>query len=186
MAVYNISTQIPEQLLVGDSIYSSESGAYGLKLLPGRYRLECWGARGGYHTTPVSNNGGYAAGTLDLKTNKRVIIKVGGNGGSVSGLSSGYSRYANGGYNGGGSGYINSSASGRSAAGGGGATDIRIGQDSLYARVIVAGGGGGQGAATAPNACVGAGGGAYGLSGYGGLTNGAFNNRDGGGGTPTS
>ena len=28
---------------------------------------------------------------------------------------------------------------------GGGASDIRIGQDSLYARVIVAGGGGGGG-----------------------------------------
>ena len=31
------------------------------------------------------------------------------------------------------------------AAGGGGASDVRIGQDSLYARIIVAGGGGGGG-----------------------------------------
>lgn len=36
------------------------------------------------------------------------------------------------------------------AAGGGGASDIRIGQDSLYARIIVAGGGGGGGNAESP------------------------------------
>lgn len=45
------------------------------------------------------------------------------------------------GFNGGGEGKIGNGG-GSMSGGGGGASDIRIGTDSLYARIIVAGGGG--------------------------------------------
>lgn len=48
-----------------------------------------------------------------------------------------------GGFNGGGTASHNGLS--EPGNGGGGASDIRLGQDSLYARVIVAGGGGGSG-----------------------------------------
>ena len=49
-----------------------------------------------------------------------------------------------GGFNGGGAGCSRTYNYSTYGQGGGGASDIRIGQDSLYARVIVAGGGGGS------------------------------------------
>ena len=47
-----------------------------------------------------------------------------------------------GGFNGGG--FASHESTGEPGNGGGGATDVRIAQDSLYARIIVAGGGGFQ------------------------------------------
>ena len=68
--------------------------------------------------------GGYSYGTLTLASDTTVYICIGGQGG----------------YNGGGNGSYNSNYSGEN---GGGSSDIRISQNSLYSRVIVAGGGGG-------------------------------------------
>ena len=53
------------------------------------------------------------------------------------------SGLAKGGFNGGGDAYGSSTS--EPGNGGGGASDVRIGSNSLYARVIVAGGGGGAG-----------------------------------------
>ena len=75
--------------------------------------------------------GGYSTGTLTLTQKTTIYIYVGGSGNSVTSASN--SIYP-GGFNGGGYRY--------NYKGGGGATDIRIGSASLYARVIVAGGGG--------------------------------------------
>ena len=99
-------------------------------LLPGRYRLEVWGAQGGYRSSSTyGGKGGYAKGEIDLPKGADVFIYVGGSG-NTGGTA--------GGFNGGGK---------RSSyPGGGGGTDIRIGTDSLFARVIVAGGGGSDGA----------------------------------------
>ena len=99
-------------------------------LLPGRYRLEVWGAQGGYRSSSTyGGKGGYAKGEIDLPKGADVFIYVGG-AGNTGGTA--------GGFNGGGK---------RSSyPGGGGGTDIRIGTDSLFARVIVAGGGGSDGA----------------------------------------
>ena len=68
---------------------------------------------------------------------------------------------------------------------GGGASDIRIGQDSLYARVIVAGGGGGGAGANETTFIGGYGGG---TSGGGAVTNssGAYNNTVTGGGATSA
>lgn len=101
-----------------------------ITLKPGRYKLECWGAQGGYRSSSSYGGlGGYSVGEISLEKQTTLYVYVGG---------SGNTGKTNGGFNGGGK---------RSTYnGGGGATDIRVGMDSLYARVIVAGGGGSDGA----------------------------------------
>ena len=85
---------------------------------------------------------GYSYGNLTLKEPTILYLYVGGAGGYSTSSTQGTTTA--GGFNGGGSSkvryYLDTYSSG---GGGGGATDIRIGQDNLYARVIVAGGGGG-------------------------------------------
>ena len=90
----------------------------------GTHTLTVWGAQGGN----TGGKGGYSTGVVNLNENMNLYIYVGGQG----------SRGSTGGFNGGGT-------TGSSGGTGGGASDIRIGTDSLYARVIVAGGGGGKG-----------------------------------------
>lgn len=99
-------------------------------LKPGRYKLECWGAQGGYRSSSSYGGlGGYSVGEISLEKPTTLYVYVGG---------SGNTGKTNGGFNGGGA--------RATYNGGGGATDIRVGTDSLYARVIVAGGGGSDGA----------------------------------------
>lgn len=99
-------------------------------LKPGRYKLECWGAQGGYRgSASYGGLGGYSVGEISLEKQATLYVYVGG---------SGNTGKTNGGFNGGGA--------RATYNGGGGATDIRVGTDSLYARVIVAGGGGSDGA----------------------------------------
>lgn len=117
----------------GDILNYDYTGTVQTVTLPkGIYKLECWGAQGGYRSgSTYGGYGGYSVGTLTLESNTQLFIYSGGSG-NTGGTS--------GGFNGGGS---------RSTYnGGGGGSDIRIGQDSLYARVIVAGGGGSCGAST--------------------------------------
>lgn len=90
----------------------------------GTHTLTVWGAQGGN----TGGKGGYSTGIVNLNENMNLYIYVGGQG----------SRGSTGGFNGGGT-------TGSKGGTGGGASDIRIGTDSLYARVIVAGGGGGKG-----------------------------------------
>ena len=95
----------------------------------GTYKLEVWGAQGGYRSNAAyAGKGGYSVGTVTLKAGTKLYVYAGG---------SGNTGRTNGGFNGGGS--------RATYNGGGGASDIRIGTDSLYARVIVAGGGGSDG-----------------------------------------
>lgn len=117
----------------GDILNYDYTGAVQTVTLPkGTYKLECWGAQGGYRSgATYGGYGGYSVGTLTLEADTQLFIYSGGSG-NTGGTS--------GGFNGGGS---------RSTYnGGGGGSDIRIGQDSLYARVIVAGGGGSCGASS--------------------------------------
>ncbi len=101
----------------------------------GYYKLEVYGAKGGNgynNTSYAGGNGGYAKGVVHLNKNDTLYIHTGGAGtGSTS------TGVQAGGANGGGAGGYYRGGSG------GGATDIRINTDSLYARVIVGGGGGG-------------------------------------------
>ena len=130
-------------------------------LKPGRYKLECWGAQGGYRSSSSYGGlGGYSVGEISLEKQTTLYVYVGG---------SGNTGKTSGGFNGGGA--------RATYNGGGGATDIRVGTDSLYARVIVAGGGGSDGA-TNKN-------GMYGGGETGGTTTQNYGSG-GGGGTQTS
>ena len=127
-------------------------------LKPGTYTIECWGGQGGTYSSYIGGYGGYSKGTITLTEATTVYISVGGAGSSSSTTA---------GFNGGGTGI----SSGR---GGGGATDVRIGQNSLYSRVIVAGGGGGAGVTSANANPCGCGGGEYGGDGYYNDTTGSY------------
>lgn len=105
-------------------------------LSAGTYQLQCWGAQGAdYGSKYIGGRGAYAAGELTLQETTVLYVYIGG-----QGVKAEDSTMSPGGFNGGGAAYVQSFYGGCS---GGGATDIRIGTDSLYARVIVAGGGGG-------------------------------------------
>jgi hypothetical protein len=142
-------------------------------LTPGTYTIECWGGQGGTYSGCIGGYGGYSKGTITLTKTTTVYISVGGAGSSSSTAA---------GFNGGGTGI----SSGR---GGGGATDVRIGQNSLYSRVIVAGGGGGAGVTSANANPCGCGGGEYGGDGYYNNTTGSYTtgqNRSGGSASQTA
>ena len=158
------------KLAIGDVINIPYSGAAkSIKLPAGKYRLQCWGAQGGYRSSSSQGKGGYAIGTLTLTRPTNIYVYVGG---------SGQTGKTAGGFNGGGKrGTFN---------GGGGATDFRIEQDSLYARVIVAGGGASDGSSSKYG---GAGGGTVGqatLASSYGTNNGPGNTTYSGSGTTTT
>lgn len=142
MATYNLtSVSMPATLAVGDILNCPYSGDKVSIFLPaGKYKLECWGAQGGYRSSAsYGGKGGYSKGTLVTESDIDVFLYAGGAGGSGNFGSNGVKP---GGFNGGGYRYKH--------PGGGGASDIRLGTDSLYARVIVAGGGGSDGATNKP------------------------------------
>lgn len=139
MATYDLASTTPSNLAVNDIINCSYSGSKKSITLPaGKYKLQVWGAQGGYRSnSSYGGKGGYSIGTITLNEKTTVYVYAGGAGGSGT-TNAGSSTLVAGGFNGGGSRY--------GYKGGGGGSDIRIGQDSLYARVIVAGGGGSDGA----------------------------------------
>jgi hypothetical protein len=117
--------------------YFSDCRAEEIFLEPGIYQIEVWGASGGVHNAAISRGlGGYASGILTLRERTKAFIRIGGQGSDTT-----YGT-GTGGCNGGG---YAAHSGGKS---GGGATDIRLKVDSLYSRVIVAGGGGGTGDGT--------------------------------------
>lgn len=121
---------------------------------PGKYILECWGAQGGSYSSYNGGAGGYSIGTITLSQRTNLYIYVGGQPATQTSTGA-----TSGGFNGGG--YRNT------YKGGGGATDIRIGTDSLYSRVIVAGGGGSDGSSSQSGGYAGGTSGARGSFGYG-------------------
>lgn len=144
------------------------TGALQQFLVPvsGNYKLEVWGAQGGDTATPSKGGkGGYASGTVYLTKNKQLFVYVGGEGLSERVGKNSFGQTLNGGFNGGGKlTGISGGTSSKYFTTGGGATDIRVGQDSLYARVIVAGGGGSSTSTQTSSGCAaigGNGGGGY-------------------------
>ena len=138
---------------------------YSILLRPGKYLLEAYGASGGggssrattardpdgdgcYDQNNVTiykgnthcqflnsqpGSGGYSRGTARFRHQTLLYINTGG-----AGV---YKNTAQpGGYNGGGASCIGASVAGS----GGGATDFRLFLNSLYTRILVAGGGGGS------------------------------------------
>ena len=128
-------------------------GRYSVTLERGIYFLEVWGAQGGigivFAQTPPGY-GSFSKGILSVNRRTTVYVYVGGQG----------AKYGKGGFNGGGN-----TTNNAKSAGGGEATDIRIGLDDLHARVIVAGGGGGV-EYSYENSYGGSGGGETGGSGF--------------------
>ena len=129
--------------IITEYVFEYTGSVQEVTLPAGKWKLEVWGAEGGgsrlssNSSSGLGGKGGYSIGYVNLDAGDTLYVYVGGYGESST------SGAAFGGFNGGGSGYA--SASSEPGNGGGGASDIRIGQDSLYARVIVAGGGGGGG-----------------------------------------
>lgn len=113
---------------------------YKLKLKPGKYVIEVWGAQGASYKDTNSNiiekggRGGYSKGMINLNNDTELFIFLG-------------STF---GYNGGGkSGKGSKCPLGGNSGNGGGASDVRTidgewnSSESLKSRIIVAGGGGG-------------------------------------------
>ena len=153
----------------GDSYTFDYTGSYQTFVAPvkGRYKLEVWGAQGGYRSdASKGGKGGYATGSIVLNAGDTLYIYVGGSGSTGTCENS----ICTGGFNGGGY---------RSVyKGGGGATDMRflgsdnpLVQQSLLSRVIVAGGGGSDGSTSQAG---GDGGGASGVAATGGYGTGGF------------
>ena len=134
-------------------------------IVSGYYKLQVWGAQGGsYDTSYIGGKGGYAEGVVYLNTGDTIYVYTGGQ-------PSGYNTSATsnntnaGGFNGGGAGRTYSySGTTTYGLGGGGATDIRLNSDTLYNRIIVAGGG--SGATNGTNGYAGGGTTSQGYSGY--------------------
>lgn len=174
--IYDLTSVIPKIIKTGDILNCPYSGsAKSITLPKGQYKLECWGAQGGTMSSQGYNggHGGYSVGNIILTKKETLFFYTGG---------AGTTSNTNAGFNGGGTGISN-------GRGGGGASDIRIGQDSLYARVIVAGGGGGAGVGSATVNPAGCGGGLYGGDGYYNNTTGQYTSgtaRDGGGASQTA
>ena len=170
MATYDIDN-LPSgyRPKTGDIINCPYKGAAKSRTLTkGTYKLEVWGAQGGsYSTTYYGGKGGYSVGVLTITTDTLLHLYVGGKGSALTSNASTTTKQS-GGFNGGGAGV---------RASGGGASDIRIGTDSLYARVIVAGGGGGSGYFGSSY---------YGIGGAGGGTNGIAGNYNGSTNTTTA
>ena len=124
--------------------------------IPGQYMLEVWGAQGGSFDGHPGGKGGYSRGFLTLKSTAKVYLFIGAEGT----VTPGPSMHTNFSFNGGG---IGGAGSINPASSGGGGTDVRIGSESIFNRVIVAGGGGGS--SKGHDTCIG---------GVGGGENGTF------------
>ena len=116
----------------------------------GTYKLETWGAQGGYGGYGLPDNkiggyGAYATGLIELNKDNNLYIYVGGKG-----------KQYDGGYNGGGNGiYVNSSP--EYSGGGGGATHVAtisgllssLSVSDIGEKIIIIAGGGGGGSTCA-------------------------------------
>lgn len=172
MATYDVSTIIGQSF----SIYSGDifnfpysANSYYISLPVGKYKLECWGAEGGGSRlsgnsySGLGGKGGYSVGELTTtNSTTKFYICVGGKGQSST------SGEAKGGTNGGGSAWASSDS--EPGNGGGGASDVRVAQNDINYRIIVAGGGGGGGEDAGD--AYGHGGGTSGVSGSGSPSNG--------------
>lgn len=153
-----ILTTTTEDTYVYNGVFPYSSNVQGVTIeQSGYYLLEVWGAQGGSYNSEYAQGGmgGYSKGYIYLNAGDTLFVHTGGAGSYGTSLNS----LTGGGANGGGN-------AGYRGGAGGGATDIRIGADTLLNRVIVAGGGGGAAVIDSTyKANGGAGGGTYGIDG---------------------
>ena len=130
----------------GDVITALQTGACErIELMPGRYYLKCYGGDGGVIVNPTfSARGGYSEGILNLNGPDIAFLYVAGSGLQSNMISHDYVHQINPTISFNGGGQPKTYGNNDCGMAGGGATDIRFGKDSLYSRIIVAGGGGGQ------------------------------------------
>ena len=93
MATYDITTTTPSSIKTGDILNCPYSGTYKTLTLPkGQYKLEVWGAQGGYRSsTTYGGKGGYSVGTINLTTRTTVYLYAGG-AGNTGGTAGGWWR----------------------------------------------------------------------------------------------
>ena len=135
----------------GENSFSFHSS--GVRLFPGTYLIECYGAQGGTGlkdgiSTLPGGKGAYVSGILSINHYLTVYLFIGGKGEDAQ-FSPDRKMIIRGGWNGGGNGKIEEGDNDDSGAGGG-ATDVRLvnGEwnetDSLKSRIMVAAGGSGS------------------------------------------
>jgi hypothetical protein len=107
---------------------------------PGNYSFNVYGAGGGSYISGYDSAGGFSSGVLALKQKTRLYFYIGAKG-PCSSSSGGISDPA---FGGGGSGHNHPGPTCYGCSGGG-ASDIRVLQNTINHRVIVAGGAGGSG-----------------------------------------
>ena len=132
----------------------------------GGYRFELWGAASGLsniqiYGSPDKGLGAYVSGDISLYHNYVLYAYVGGKGGNNIGGTGGSA-----GFNGGCSGANDNINLDCGSGGSGGASDIRLHENDLYSRIIVAGGGGSPGCYKGYGGNGGHGGGISGIDGY--------------------
>ena len=178
----------PTITTIGNSIVFEKPTHYTVNITKtGNYKLEVWGAQGGYASTGTYRGGygSYSVGVAKLTAGTTLYVYVGGQGQNAHSNR----QTTNGGYNGGG---IGAGESDYRAGGGGGATHIAKKEGILSAMstntqdiLIIAGGGGG--AAYYNGSIYGFGGDAGGVQGNNGHKNDEYNNTTvGAGGTQST
>ena len=78
--------EIVSSSVVVDSVlnYAYTGSSQNVELLPGKYKLEAWGAQGGYRSsTSYAGKGGYSVGTITLTANTKLYAYVGGSGNTM-------------------------------------------------------------------------------------------------------
>lgn len=170
---------IAKTIKMGDTIIFPCIGSIEHVTLPrGKYTIQCYGgAGGGLNNTANVAKGGYVKGTVSFLDMTDVYVSVGGIAHGTGAVNATFPLLLKPTlmFNGGGS---PAKMGTFRCCGGGGGTDVRIGSESLYARLIVAGGGGGIGKTAS---IAGAGGGTT-----GGTNSGASYGTSPGPGTQTS
>ena len=103
MATYDLASTTPSNLAINDIINCSYSGSKKSITLPaGKYKLQVWGAQGGYRSnSSYGGKGGYSIGTITLNEKTTVYVYAGGAGGSGT-TNAGSSVLVAGGFKGGG------------------------------------------------------------------------------------
>jgi hypothetical protein len=128
-------------IIPGDSqIFNYTGTIQSIKLNPGRYKLECYGASGGigYNNINPVGQGGYVSGEIQIISPIILYVHIGQDGVN--------NKMTSVRYNGGGAAV---GVNGHNGGAGGGATDFRLldgawdNINSLKSRILVAGGGGG-------------------------------------------
>ena len=115
---------------VNESInFTCNNETYREKFHAGVYKIECWGASGGDSGGYFGGRGAFVSGVINFQSNIVLYINPGGSG-KLDKLP---------GFNGGGRGNTHFGILQPS----GGGTDVRIRDNDIYSRIIVAGGGGG-------------------------------------------